>query len=141
MATVTQESPGWDVPQVAEEARFVDANGRSVTLLDIYRADFGDGSEGHGLMADARAQIERTGSGGTPRPIAVASCRLPGVVARSHAHGTGGEPLNGQHQPLSADRPGRCLVKLGDRRGYRDLIMWRGRLRRKPPGIAETVRK
>ncbi len=30
IATVTQESPGWDVPQVAEEARFLDANGRSV---------------------------------------------------------------------------------------------------------------
>ncbi|MGO9157316.1 helix-turn-helix domain-containing protein [Mycobacterium sp.] len=74
IATVTQESPGWDVPQVAEEARFVDANGRSVSLLDIYRADFGDGSEGHGLMADARAQIERTGSG-TPRP------RSSGVVS------------------------------------------------------------
>ena len=32
----------------------------------------------------------------------MASCRLPGVVARSRAHGTAGpgEPLDGQHQPL-----------------------------------------
>ena len=95
IATVTQESPGWDVPQVAEEARFVDANGRSVSLLDIYGADFGDGSEGHGLMADARAQIERTGSGGTPRP------RSSGVVSVT---GSGCAIPRSRHRRRAAQR-------------------------------------
>ena len=53
MAEVALESPGWHVPQVAEEERFLDSAGRSCSMFDIYRADFADGSEGSGLMADA----------------------------------------------------------------------------------------
>ena len=41
--------------------RFVDSAGHPCSILDIYRADFADGSEGHGLMADACRQIEAVG--------------------------------------------------------------------------------
>lgn len=47
-----------------------------------------------------RQMDDRSGQAGTPRPRSSGVCRLPGVVARSHAHGTGGEPLDGQHQPF-----------------------------------------
>jgi hypothetical protein len=61
MAEAVLELPGCDGGQLTMEPRFVDANGRSASMLDIYRADFADGSEGRGLMADAGAQIEAAG--------------------------------------------------------------------------------
>jgi hypothetical protein len=53
--------PGCDDGEPVAVERFLDTNRRSVSMLDIHRADFADGSEGHGLMADAQAQIERAG--------------------------------------------------------------------------------
>jgi hypothetical protein len=51
-----------DEPTWTDETRFIDATGRSVSELDIYRADYADGgSVGHGYLADAYRQIERTG--------------------------------------------------------------------------------
>jgi hypothetical protein len=129
-------------PIVVSSRRCFEHNGRSVSLLDIYRADFGDGSEGHGLMADARAQIERTGNG-TPRPrtsgvvsVTGSCCAIPRSGHRRRAAR--------RSTPTSLRRIGPAPMpreNLGDRRGYRGLIMCCGRLRRRPPGIAETVRK
>jgi hypothetical protein len=53
--------PGDDYATRQDTERYLDANGRSVSVLDIWRADFADGSEGHGYMADAQAQIEAAG--------------------------------------------------------------------------------
>ncbi|MGO9386188.1 MAG: helix-turn-helix domain-containing protein [Mycobacterium sp.] len=41
--------------------RYVDANGVECSALDIYRADYADGSVGHGYLADAQRQIEAAG--------------------------------------------------------------------------------
>jgi hypothetical protein len=41
--------------------RFVDADGRSVPEMDIYRADLDGGSVAHGYLADAYRQVEADG--------------------------------------------------------------------------------
>jgi hypothetical protein len=53
--------PGDDTARQLDMERFLDANGRSCSMLDIYRADFGDGSEDSGYLADAQRQIEAAG--------------------------------------------------------------------------------
>ena len=53
--------PGCDDGEPVNVERFLDANGRSVSVLDIYRADHADGSEGHGYLADAYRQVEAAG--------------------------------------------------------------------------------
>jgi hypothetical protein len=43
------------------EERFLDGNGRSCSMLDIWRSDFDGGSEDKGYLADAQSQIEAAG--------------------------------------------------------------------------------
>ncbi|WP_133056195.1 hypothetical protein [Mycolicibacterium tusciae] len=61
MEPTTLEIPGVDTVEPVDVERFLDANGRSVSMQDIYRTDFANGSEDRGDLADAEAQIEAAG--------------------------------------------------------------------------------
>jgi hypothetical protein len=70
--------PGCDEAPLMNNPRFVDAGGRSVSVLDIYRADYADGSSvGHGYLAGRRhaaSRGRRLAEGRRPRPPRPSSC-------------------------------------------------------------------
>ena len=61
MEPVELDTPGCDPVEPVLMERFLDGNERSVTLADLYRADFQDGSVDRGYLDDALAQIEQAG--------------------------------------------------------------------------------
>ena len=53
--------PGVDPGEPVDMERFLDVNGVSVSMADIWRADFEDGSVDRGYIEDALRQIEQAG--------------------------------------------------------------------------------
>jgi hypothetical protein len=56
VATVVSDVKGWDLPQVSREMRYVDAESRSLSVLDLYR--FGQSLEQAGKWTEAE-ELER----------------------------------------------------------------------------------
>jgi len=59
--SVVATQPGDDIAEARDMERFLDGNGYWCSMLDIWRADFADGSEGHGYLVDAQPQFEQAG--------------------------------------------------------------------------------
>ena len=61
MDSVELDNPGVDAGKPVLVERFLDADGNSVSMAEIYRGDFADGSVDRGYLDDAMQQIRQAG--------------------------------------------------------------------------------